>query len=189
MADQATNDVETEEQETADKAPSTLKPILMVLGFMTTVVVLECVGVSMFMPSAEELESIAQGGDPGILQPGGEIDILKFDDSGEDHREVDLGQFSLTAFQPERNYTLRIDFHLSGTVLEDDLDDFEEIKKTHQNRMREQVIVIMRKAVITDLTDPTLALIKRQILEKSNRVLGKTLLQSIVIGDFSFVEQ
>ena len=95
----------------------------------------------------------------------------------------------MTSFQPETNTTLRIDFHLSATVLEDDLDDFEEFRQTHKNRLREQVIRIMRRAEITDLTDPDLALIKRRILEKSNRVLGKPLLQQIVIGDFSFVEQ
>jgi len=34
-----------------------------------------------------------------------------------------------------------------------------------------------------------LGLIKRKILEKSNRTLGKPLLQEILIPDFSFVEQ
>ena len=55
MADQDTGAVETDEQEAVAKAPSKLKPLLMVFGFMTTVVVLECVGVYMFLPSAEEL--------------------------------------------------------------------------------------------------------------------------------------
>ena len=41
----------------------------------------------------------------------------------------------------------------------------------------------------TDLTDAGLGLIKRKILEKTNRALGKPLLQTVVFSDFSFVEQ
>ena len=190
MAKQDKNVDEANEQEAAVKAPSKLKPRLMVFGFMTTVVVFECVGVYMFLPSAAELESIAQAGDPGIMEPGGPEGLLdNIEEDGEDKLEVDLGQFSLTSFQPETNTTLRIDFHLWGTVLEDDVGDFDDLRQIHKNRMREQVIMIVRRAVITDLTDPSLALIKRRILEKTNRVLGKPLLQGIVVGDFSFVEQ
>ena len=189
MADQDTDAVEADEQSEPDDAPSRVKILLMVFGFMATVVVLECWLVYMLMPSSADLAFAAAAQDPGILQPGGPEGILEIEDDGEDRQEVDLGQFSLTSFQPESNTTLRIDFHLWGTVLEDDVDDFDDLHSVHKNRMREQVIMIVRRAVITDLTDPALALIKRRILEKSNRVLGKPLLQSIVVGDFSFVEQ
>ena len=40
-------------------------------------------------------------------------------DSRGDRREVDLGKFSLTAFDPNSNTTLLIDFHLFGTVAAD----------------------------------------------------------------------
>ena len=85
---------------------------------------------------------------------------------------------------PQANVTI-----LSGDLNGDDVGDFDDLRQIHKNRMREQVIMIVRRAVITDLTDPSLALIKRRILEKTNRVLGKPLLQGIVVGDFSFVEQ
>ena len=42
---------------------------------------------------------------------------------------------------------------------------------------------------IEDLTDPGLGLLKRRILAKSNDLLGKPLLRSVVFSDFSFVEQ
>ena len=189
MADQDTDTSEVEQEEAPPRPPSKLKARLLVFGFMTSVVVLECVGVYIFLPSAAELESIASAQEKGILEPGGPEDLLQIEDDGEAKKEVDLGQFSLTSFQPETNTTLRIDFHLFGTVLEDDVDDFDEARQIHHNRMREQVIVIVRRAVITDLTDPSLALIKRRILEKSNRVLGKPLLQGMIVSDFSFIEQ
>ena len=58
-----------------------------------------------------------------------------------------------------------------------------------QHRIREQVIVTVRNSEIGDLTDPGLTLIKRKILEKTNRLLGKEYLQNVVFSDFSFVEQ
>jgi len=42
---------------------------------------------------------------------------------------------------------------------------------------------------VTDLTDAGLGLLKRKILEKSNRILGRPLLQTIIFSEFSFVEQ
>jgi hypothetical protein len=49
--------------------------------------------------------------------------------------------------------------------------------------------VIVRGAEITDLTDAGLGLMKRKILDRANRTLGKPLLQTVVVSDFSFIEQ
>ena len=40
-----------------------------------------------------------------------------------------------------------------------------------------------------DLTDAGLGLIKRRILETTNKTLGKPLLKGVVFSEFSFVEQ
>jgi flagellar FliL protein len=47
----------------------------------------------------------------------------------------------------------------------------------------------VRSADGTDLADAGLGLIKRQILEKTNALLGKALLRAIVVSDFSYLEQ
>ena len=49
--------------------------------------------------------------------------------------------------------------------------------------------MIVRSAEITDLTDAGLGLIKRRILETTNKALGKPLLQGVMFSEFSFVEQ
>ena len=51
------------------------------------------------------------------------------------------------------------------------------------------MIVIIRSAEIADLTDAGLGLIKRRILETTNKTLGKPILQAVMFSDFSFVEQ
>jgi len=58
-----------------------------------------------------------------------------------------------------------------------------------ENRLRDKVIFEIRNSNLNDLTDPGLALIKRRILEKSNQLMSKPIIQSIIIPEFSFVEQ
>ncbi len=103
--------------------------------------------------------------------------------------EVDLGEFNVTAYQPASNTTLRIDFHLYGTVAAGEQKDFLTRLEENQHRFRELVIVTVRSSEITDLTDAGLGLVKRKIMDKTNRMLGKQLLQSVIFSDFSFIEQ
>jgi flagellar basal body-associated protein FliL len=108
---------------------------------------------------------------------------------GAKEREIDLGQFSLTTLQPASNTTLLVDFHLYGTVNSENESLAGDLIERHKHRVRDQVLTTVRSAEIADLTDPGLGLIKRQILEKTNRALGKPLLQGIVFSDFLVVEQ
>ncbi len=112
------------------------------------------------------------------------------DEDGEEAQiEVDLGQFSVTAFQPATNTTLRIDFHLYGTVGSAEEKDFATKLEENQHRFRDQVIVTLRSSELSDLTDAGLGLIKRKIMDKTNRMFGKPLLRSVIFSDFSFIEQ
>lgn len=106
-----------------------------------------------------------------------------------DSEEVDLGNFTVSGFQPASNSTLFITFHLYGTVRHKYVQEFSQRLEENQHRIRDNVIVIIRSAEITDLTDAGLGLIKRRILETTNKTLGKPLLQEVVFSEFSFIEQ
>ncbi len=103
--------------------------------------------------------------------------------------ELDLERFVVTMYQPNSSTVVRVDFHLFGMVAAKDREEFERLMEVHQHRFREQVLVIVRRAEPADLADPGLGLIKRQILEKTNALLGKPLLQAVVVSDFSYLEQ
>jgi len=103
--------------------------------------------------------------------------------------EVDLGQFTVTTHQPAANTTMRIDFHLYGIIAGKNKEEFEKAMKEVHQRFREQVLVTVRSAEGSDLADAGLGLIKRQILEKSNALLGKGMLRAVIISDFSYMEQ
>jgi hypothetical protein len=103
--------------------------------------------------------------------------------------EVDLGGFKITVFQPAANTTLFVDFHLSGTVKASQAGEFKRLYEANQFKFRDQVNVIIRSSGIEDFTDAGLGLLKNQILEKTNRTLGKPLLLSVAFPEFSFIEQ
>jgi len=138
--------------------------------------------------SEPKVEHGKGGGGPqaGVVTATGESDGGS---AGGDLVEVDLEQFAVTAHQPTSNTTMRIEFHLYGMVSTQDKEEFERLMKASQHRFREQVLVTVRRAEATDLADAGLGLIKRQISEKTNTLLGKPLLRAIVVSDFSYLEQ
>ncbi len=160
-------------------------------AFIAVVIGVECAIAYFFVPSASETAAIA-GATLGIDPETGEIAPQETGDSSteaSDQLEVPLGQFSVTAFQPVSNSTLRIDFELYGTIDAKDEIEFFQRMEENRHRFREQVIVTIRTADITDFTEAQLGLVRRRVLERSNRVLGKPLLRGVIFSEFSFIEQ
>ena len=194
---------------TVEKAvtPSTVQPSqgggqrLKLVGFVLGLIAVEAIAAYFILPSSTQANATVDKGaaaqqkqvaakvagvaaentpDPteGLGSPTGTNDI-----------EVDLGEFSVTAFQPTTQTAMRIDFHLWGTLDQSQEQEFKAAWAKNTNRLRDQIIVIVRSAEISDLTDAGLGLIKRRILEKTNHTLGKPFLKSIVFSEFSFLEQ
>ena len=103
--------------------------------------------------------------------------------------EFDLGEYRVTAYQPATNTTLRIDFHIFGVVPDGMQGEFTSTLEVKRQRLRDQVITIVRSIDMPDFTEAGLGLIKRRILETSNKTFGKPYLQSIIFSEFSFIEQ
>lgn len=161
---------------------------LLIAAFMAIVIVVEVVAAYCLIPSAEQVAKIAKEKMAKELPA-----TLAESEKKEDHKakvvEVDLGQYSVTATQPSSNLALRIDFHLFGTVLESEAAELTSKMERVTHAFRDQVLYEIRNADINDLNDPSLGLIKRRILEKSENLFGKKLLRSILFSEFSFIEQ
>lgn len=163
-----------------------------VLLFVALVIAAECFLAYLYLPSASKTAAMAGA----TLEAGaqaaasaGQGELPKPPEDVADQVEVDLGEFSIAAYQPVSETTLRADFHLWGMVHQKDYDEFLTLMEDNLHRFREQVIVIIRLADVNDLTDPGLGLIKRKILEKTNQTLGKRLLRVVIFDDFSLIEQ
>lgn len=168
---------------------SSLTAKLGMLLFLGLVVGGECMLVYLFLPSREETAAMVGGpSENALANPAVDPAASEVEESTP-QVEVDLGEFGVTAYQPVSNTTLRIDFHLYGTVATEDEKDFLASLERNAHRFRDQVIVTLRSSDITDLTDAGLGLIKRKILEKTNAMLGKRYLRGVIFSDFSFIEQ
>ena len=198
MPDQTQNE-NAQNENTAEQTPadsgegleqsggSSLMGKLKVAALIAAVVLVECGVAYMLIPSAA---ADAQSSDAAIAAAEAKLEGDEAEKAEEEKEvEIDLGEFRVTSYQPATDATFRVNFHLFGTVLDDNKDAFEELKLANEARLREQVNVIVRAAEIPELTDPTLALIKRRILEKINRILGKQLVKGVIFSDMSFVEQ
>jgi len=176
----------------AAKSGGGLMSKVKILGLVLVIILVECAVAAMIIPSASQMQEITEAALPGeenlLLEE--EAEQLEADpQNSEDYREVALGEFGVTSYQPLSNTTLRIDFQLYGLVKAEDETALQELLEENRHRFRESVLVILRSAEMTDLTDAGLGLIKRKILEKTNRTIGKALLQEVVFSDFSFIEQ
>ncbi|MGI8977794.1 MAG: flagellar basal body-associated FliL family protein [Pirellulaceae bacterium] len=175
-----------------------LKPILIAV-FISVVILGECAVAYLLIPSTSDLEGWAkkkqaehatadEHATPGEHGQEGKEEHQN-EHSAEHDAEVELGKFNVIVHKPVENLTMRINFHLIGTVPEKEHLEFEELYTKCEHRLRDQIIFEIRKSDVADLSDPGLALLKRKILAKSNELLGKPMLRTIVFSDFAFIEQ
>ncbi len=160
-----------------------------IAAVLLVLIVAECLVAYLYLPSAADTAAMANAAFNGQVDGDGLMGAEEEEEELIDQVEVDLGEFSVTSFQPVSNSTLRIDFHLFGTVETKNEDEFLTLMDDSMHRFREQVIVTVRGADITDLTDAGLGLVKRKILEKTNKSIGKPLLRTVIFSEFSFIEQ
>ena len=166
---------------------SLVKPI----AFVSVIVLVEIVAAAMLAPTAQETERLGQQLAAASSGKAAEVDEVH-EDAPKKHtemREVELGTYNITRYNPSTNTTLAIDFELYGAVLAEDTAEFHHHFENNKARIREQVNMTLHGAESADLTDAGLGLIKRRILEKTNRALGQPLLKEVLFSKFSFVER
>ena len=186
---------EQENEQPASKGPG-LMTLIKAVAFISVIVLLQIAAASMIVPSAEQTTEIASELANANLDEQGEEtqsseSASESDDEPADTEmiEVDLKSFHILSHNLNTGSKTNIDFHLFGTVLAEDEGTFFDLFTTNEHRIREQVQITVRGADLSDFSDPTLGLIKRRILEKTNRALGKPLLHEVVFSDFSFEER
>ena len=163
---------------------------LIVGAIVGAIVLTETVAVWMMLPDPKSIaddvraEIRAKAAENGV----GEEDILDLEDVGP-LVEVELGDFNVSIHQPASNTSLYVNCKIMGCVKEDDQGAFESVLASTQNRLRERILVELRSADPADIAEPGLGLIKRRILEKSNRLFEKPYLRSIVISEYNYFSQ
>ena len=197
MADENQTAEQGETEEPAQR--SGLMTAVKAVAFVSVIVLLEVAAASMLLPSADDTRKIGEklaAAHESETHEDGASTKSQDDSTGDSEarhldetREVSLGSFHVVTYNTESRTTLNIDFNLAGVVLADEESDFFTLFESYEQRIKEQVIITVRGMSVTDFTDPNLGLIKRKILEKTNRALGKPLLHEAIISEFAFVER
>lgn len=185
-----------ETDEAAPRRKSGIMSLVKALAFVSMIVLLEVGAATAFLPTAEKTrrmgEELARAphGDEGGDGAGAEDGQDEHGDheAHQSSHEVSLGAYHVVAFNPSTGASMNIDFELFGVVLATEEADFAERYLLHEKRLNEQVTIAIRGMQSSDFTDPGLGLIKRVILEKVNRALGKTIVREAVFSEFSFAE-
>jgi flagellar basal body-associated protein FliL len=183
--------------EAAPKKTSAVMTILKGVAFVSVLVIVQVVGAAMLIPSAAETEKQAHQyaeATAGKDEEHGHAEEESDDhghghDDGEGTVEVELGHFNVTHYNPATNSTLSMDFELFASVLASDATEFQHLFEHNKVRVREQVIMTLHSAQAKDLSDAGLGLIKRKILEKTNRALGHPMVREVLFSKFNFIER
>ena len=169
--------------------------LIKAVAFVSVIVVVQIVGASMLAPSAQDTAKLAKdiaaaaSGQSAETQDEHAKDAKGHGGQEKNLKEVELGTYNITRYNPTTKTTLAIDFELFGTVLADDAAEFQHHFETSNARIKEQITLTMHSAESADLTDAGLGLIKRQLLEKTNRALGEPMLKEVLFSKFNFVER
>ena len=185
---------DTPEKEKPAKKGFGLLGLIKAVAVITGIVIVEVVAASVLIPTAQDAEQTARqlaAAEKGESNDKSDKDKddAKMPLAEEQTLEVELGRYNVTRYNPENDTTLIVDFELYGVVLADDESDFTTQFTKNKVRVREQVIMTLGGADSADLTDAELGLLKRRILEKTNRALGKPLVQEVLFSKFNFVER
>jgi flagellar basal body-associated protein FliL len=191
-------DIEQEdvvEEEGAESEPSLgllsngLVKKVAAMGFVLLLIGLEALLVSMYIPSSEVTVEMVQA----AVQRG-EIDVELEEvapEADEEEaprtREVPMGSFDIITTNQAAAVNRSVRFRLTGAVDTEKVAEFTEKYTLNEDRLRDQILGIIRQADASDLEDG-LGLIRRQILTTVNRVLGKPYLQSVYFPEFEHQE-
>lgn len=178
-----------DEQPLAIARPSLLAKVNVLLILMALVGV-QCLAAYWIVPSPEEVAArLGAQLPPAPSADGAQGDGETPNIASANQVEVDLGEFRPTTYQPMTETQIRIEFMLWGTVNKVDEEEFSEIYEKTKHRFRDEVNTVVRSSDLDDLRAAELGLIRRKILEKSNRIFGKPYLKAVVFSEFNFYEQ
>ena len=102
----------------------------------------------------------------------------------EDREEVDLGTFTFTEGDLS-NMPFRMSVQFFGLVNKKDHDEYNKRYEIHKNRVRNAILVILRSSSQSEITDPSLGLIKNKIMVKVNEILGMPLIKGVIYTEIA----
>ena len=102
---------------------------------------------------------------------------------------LELGKFNLRDLRSASNVTAKILFSLHLALPQEADEKTIRQLQLWRHRLRDQVIIAVRKTEIKDLLEPDLGLLRRNIMLRINRLLKTSLVEEVLVTEFTFATQ
>ena len=187
MPSQQPNDdsVRTQGGELAPPKKSILKSYLLIILILFVVAFTELLVAYLFiLPSPETVQASVSEATKDQLKKTPYQPIPEETLRVEEREEVDLGEFTFTEGDPN-NTPFRLSIHLFGLINKKDRDEFDKRYEINKHRIRNAILVILRSSQQSEITDPSLGLVKNKIMVKVNDILGMPLIKGVIYTDIA----
>lgn len=169
--------------------PSML-PKIIISGFISFVVIAETLIFFFMVPSGDEVAALAESQLIKKLEAHMSDEGEHVVDEDEDKIvEFRLGEYGVSFVPPGADRTYRVEFRLFGTVKAKDKEHVEALFTEKMGRFRHRMILEIRNATLSELTENELGLIQRRIFVTSNEILEEPILLSVGFQDYQLTEE
>jgi len=169
--------------------PSML-PKVIISGFVSFVVIAETLIFFFMVPSGDEVALLAETRLIKKLEANmhekGEAVVEEDEDKIVEFR---LGEYGVSFVPPGADRTYRVEFRLFGTVKTKDKEHVEKLYNERMGRFRHRMILEVRNATLSELTENELGLIQRRIFVTSNEILEEPILLGVGFQDYQLTEE
>lgn len=155
--------------------------LVLIVGIVFVIILAQVLITWLLMPKAPAAAAAADG-----APKGGEAAAApaEADDSTE---ETSLGEYNCSNTSTPGT-TVQVDFKLAAITADDKVGRLKERVDSYGSRLRQTVAKVVRSAKLEDITEPSLATLRRALKEEINRLL-RTNIDDVVITDFRHLEQ
>jgi len=156
--------------------------LVLIVGVVFVIILVQVVVTWLLMPKAPAAAVVAADGAPKSEEPAAAVTDME-----DTSAEASLGEFNCTNTSTPGT-SVQIDFKLSAIMAADKVGRLKEKITAYDSRLRQTVAKVVRSAKLEDLSEPSLATLRRALKEEVNRLL-RTNIEDVVITDFRHLEQ
>lgn len=161
---------------------------IVLVGFISTIMLVETALFFFLVPSAEEVAALAEA---RLIQKVQQSEEDKAQQETDENKvdEFDFGIFAETFSPIDTEQKFRVEFRLFGLVKAKDRFQLEDEYKHKSGRMRHAIRMKVRNSELSELEENQLGLLQRRILATCNHLLENDILLSIGFNDYQVIPE
>lgn len=161
---------------------------IIMVGFISTLMVVETALFFFLVPSGEEVAALAEARLVQRVQRG-EEDAAEQESEENRVQEFDLGSFGETFSPIDAENRYRVEFRLFGLVKQKNAEKLAADYQSKAGRLRHAIRMKVRNSELSELEENQLGLLQRRILTTCNHLLEDDVLLSVGFNDYQVFQE